>query len=632
MPQPFTINGFGGGGIEEALTKTPQAIAAGFTISDVELSNGVPYHNEFTGPAGFNGVQPFVLDASGRIITLGLASGSIGIGGNPGRTYTVRVNFAQPLPDDRFTLTAVEGITDDAGNALDGDMRANQPGTAAQVLPSGDGVPGVDFTGRFTVDSRPEIAVYCCSSIWVDANGNLTFDPEGEDNDFTNRDLVFNFGETTDALFVGNFPPSLGVDASGFDKLGAYGFTNGSFRFLLDLDHDGSFDPAIDTSFLSTVQINALPVAENFDGDSDNGDEVGLFDGTRWYLDLNGDRVLDEAPIVTLMRGYPIVGDFNGDGVDDLATYDAGADMFFFGNGLDGIVVDTIEYGFPGFSERPVAADMNQDGIDDIGLWVPDRNGQDPDELAEWYLWVSDRPGDFPSNIFDPFSTAPFGNDIFAQFGDIDANPLLGNFDPPVTTVASTAGDLTGDSAVDGSDIDFLFGAVANNIQHPIYDLDQSGVVNQSDVDYLVGDMLGSNYGDADLNQVVDITDFNSLVIHFAPFVDSMGWRHGDFDGDGDVDISDFGRLVRNFNPLGTVTLSSGSLAAADSSSSNAVTAGDAGSITVPIPSAVAASEPAEVSDNGGRDVDLIDSLVRSRIREADTSRNSTELAFADWG
>ena len=62
IPDPFTIIGFTTGGISDPLRKTPQAIAAGFTISDAELSNGVPYHNVFTGPPGFNGLDIFVKD------------------------------------------------------------------------------------------------------------------------------------------------------------------------------------------------------------------------------------------------------------------------------------------------------------------------------------------------------------------------------------------------------------------------------------------------------------------------------------------------------------------------------------------------------------------------------------------
>lgn len=89
LPDPFAISNFV---FNTALRKTPAAIAAGFTISDIDLTNGTPYHNSFVGPPGFNGLVPFVLDegfdfiagnADDQVITLGLPSGSFGLGANP---------------------------------------------------------------------------------------------------------------------------------------------------------------------------------------------------------------------------------------------------------------------------------------------------------------------------------------------------------------------------------------------------------------------------------------------------------------------------------------------------------------------------------------------------------------------
>lgn len=72
LPLLFVIADAGNG--MQPLHKTQAAINAGFTISDAELSNGVPYHNTFIGPPDFNGLVPFVRDASDRIITLGFSS------------------------------------------------------------------------------------------------------------------------------------------------------------------------------------------------------------------------------------------------------------------------------------------------------------------------------------------------------------------------------------------------------------------------------------------------------------------------------------------------------------------------------------------------------------------------------
>ena len=77
LPDPFTIEtAFG-----TDLTQTPLLAAAGFNITDQELSNGTPWHNSFVGPPGFNRLQVWVIDPiSGRVVTLGSGAGQGGIG------------------------------------------------------------------------------------------------------------------------------------------------------------------------------------------------------------------------------------------------------------------------------------------------------------------------------------------------------------------------------------------------------------------------------------------------------------------------------------------------------------------------------------------------------------------------
>ncbi len=127
----------------------------------------------------------------------------------------MRLDFNAPLPDDRFTLTLNDSISDAAQNFLDGDSQAQSPGTAINVLPSGNGIGGGDFIARFTVDSRPEIGAVSEGLVYVDINGNMLWDPTGKDDDKTNRDFVFQFGQLVDAHFAGNFAPTGAAAASG---------------------------------------------------------------------------------------------------------------------------------------------------------------------------------------------------------------------------------------------------------------------------------------------------------------------------------------------------------------------------------------------------------------------------------
>ncbi len=93
------------------------------------------------------------------------------------------------LPDDRYTLTINDtAVVDPAGNKLDGESDAAEPLNNPN-FPSGNGVPGGNFTARFTVDSRPELGDFAAARVYIDANGNYIYDPQN--TDFTNRDLTF---------------------------------------------------------------------------------------------------------------------------------------------------------------------------------------------------------------------------------------------------------------------------------------------------------------------------------------------------------------------------------------------------------------------------------------------------------
>jgi hypothetical protein len=161
------------------------------------------------------------------------------------------------------------------------------------------------------------------------------------------------------------------------------------------------------------------------------------------------------------MVGYPIVGDFDGDGDDDLGTW--ADDKFSFDLNFDGIADHFINFGFAGVRERPFAADMDQDGIDDIGLWVPDRAGVAPQEAGEWYFLISnDRfPGDginerIPNTVstlahdYEPF---PFGRDYYAQLGNQFALPIVGNFDPPATIGTDVVAVIEHTNLLDADDV-----------------------------------------------------------------------------------------------------------------------------------------------------------------------------------
>lgn len=106
------------------------------------------------------------------------------------------------------------------------------------------------------------------------------------------------------------------------------------------------------------------------------------------------------------------------------------------------------------------------------------------------------------------------------------------------------AADFNSDQAVDASDIDMLVANVRSGMQNPEFDLTQDGQVSVQDVDYLVESLLGTKYGDADLDRDVDLTDFFSVAENYGQ---EAGWSGGNFDLGPQVGFSDFLTLARSF-------------------------------------------------------------------------------------
>ncbi|MFN0021054.1 MAG: dockerin type I domain-containing protein [Pirellulaceae bacterium] len=392
-------------------------------------------------------------DATGiaAISSIILVNNPVVVGGVP--TATVQIVFAKPLPDDRFTLTINDNLQDPAGNALDGESNAAEP-NGAPTFPSGDTHAGGDFIARFTIDTRAELGAWASGSVYVDTNGNYSFDPTNLDA--SNRDITYLMGFTSDNIFAGNFVAAVAGVADGFDKLAAYGKVGTSYRWLIDTNNDGVPEiNVVQPLFAGVTNIGGTPVAGNFDNNAANGDEVALKVGNTWLLDTNHDFKVDLKLPGTNMSGLPITGDFDGDGKEDLGAWaDDKFSIDFGSNGLSGTTEFSFTFGFASVRERPVASDFDGDGITDLGLWVPDRAGVAPFESAEWYLFISNNQSILTRNAANGgmfFKPAPFGSDRFAQYGDEWGLPIAGNFDPPVTS-AQPAGSFT--NSRDREDVD----------------------------------------------------------------------------------------------------------------------------------------------------------------------------------
>jgi hypothetical protein len=99
-------------------------------------------------------------------------------------------------------------------------------------------------------------------------------------------------------------------------------------------------------------------------------------------------------------------------------------------------------------------------------------------------------------------------------------------------------GDFNLDGDVNELDIDLLAAAIRAGDEPMLFDVNASGGVDSADFAAMLQDVLRTLPGDANLDYVVDGSDFNVWNDH--RFSSGTGWASGDFNGDGQTLADDF--------------------------------------------------------------------------------------------
>ncbi|WP_153559495.1 dockerin type I domain-containing protein, partial [Roseimaritima sediminicola] len=321
--------------------------------------------------------------------------------------------------------------------------------------------------------------------------------------------------------------------------------------------------------------MEGLPIAGDFDGDG--LDDLGAWADDVFSLDLAADG-LDGFTDVQFTFGFPgvrelpVAADFNGDGIDDIGLYNPDAEGVAPGEQSDWMILvsqgDPLaaldqQYGF----QYSTSTFFNAYGAQE--KWFLDASNQwffilPSGEVYDWdntagaaqgtlikkvdpaaytdldrlvlsienggkpVVPVTDRivadPQGLLGNVVD-FTPEPFGPDIFASFGDEQALPVVGNFDPPV--VPSTG---SGESVS-------VVGLAATNLQNA-FDVNGDGAVDPQDVLTVLNHL--NRYG---------VGEFATGIAIEAGGVQLGGWMP-DVDGSGRIEPFDMLQVVNEVNRL----------------------------------------------------------------------------------
>jgi hypothetical protein len=111
-------------------------------------------------------------------------------------------------------------------------------------------------------------------------------------------------------------------------------------------------------------------------------------------------------------------------------------------------------------------------------------------------------------------------------------------------TAVPVVGDFDEDGTLDVDDIDLLSQQILTSPTDRSFDLNNDTTLTNADREIWVQDLVGTSFGDADLNGEVAFSDFLQLADHFGQ---EGGWGQGDFDGNGRIEFPDFLALSANF-------------------------------------------------------------------------------------
>ena len=287
--------------------------------------------------------------------------------------------------------------------ALDSKGNVYLGGTTPGTLPTTSGAFDTTFNGGTSDAFVAKFNTTFNDTIGVFQPATLQFQLR-DSNSTGPADHTITFGQSGDQPITGDW------NGSGTDQPGVFRPSTGQFFLFLGRK----------VIIVNFGQAGDIGVAGDWDG---NGiDTPGVFSPPNglWQLTngINGANVNNSFPTSNFAFTFgqngdtPIVGDWDGNGIDGVGLFRGGSSTFFLSNGFQG-TVDIKPFIFGSLGSKPLAGDWNGDGIATIGVFNP--------STGVMSLNNTNSPGNGIGDIIFNFG----GNGDIPLAGDWDGKPSL---------------------------------------------------------------------------------------------------------------------------------------------------------------------------------------------------------------
>jgi protocatechuate 3,4-dioxygenase beta subunit len=249
----------------------------------------------------------------------------------------------------------------------DGDLwiKMGRPGDKPVVGDwNGDGKDDVGVWGpKWSNDDRAiaaEAGLPAADNLRTGDYKNLPPEPEGAPDE--PRVLKFNDGRPVE---IGSLRGQLAMPQGDGDQARMIRLEDGTMVRADVIDHVFEFGDPGD-----------VPVVGDFTGDG--VPNMAVYNNGTWKVDTNGDGKFGDGDwnFESSYRGTPVVGDWNGDGVDEIGIYSNGQWIMDTNGDFQLDTLDkTFELGEAG--DQPIVGDWNGDGRDEPGLYRASERGSD---------------------------------------------------------------------------------------------------------------------------------------------------------------------------------------------------------------------------------------------------------------